>query len=67
MNEPIVIPWCGRQVRVRHDDPLLEPHTRPRCRRCRPTLAMAGEDAEAVLAALLGSPCLTWRMGAELP
>jgi hypothetical protein len=26
MTEPIIISWGGRQVRVRHDDPKLEPY-----------------------------------------
>jgi len=23
---PLVVPWRGRQVRIRHDDPKLEPY-----------------------------------------
>lgn len=26
MPAPLVIQWCGRQVRIRHDDPRLEPY-----------------------------------------
>lgn len=26
MPAPLVIQWCGRQVRIRHDDPALEPY-----------------------------------------
>jgi len=25
--DPLVIPWRGRQLRVRHDDPYLGPYT----------------------------------------
>jgi hypothetical protein len=25
--EPLIVSWQGRQVRVRHDDPLLGPYT----------------------------------------
>jgi hypothetical protein len=25
--EPLIVSWQGRQVRVRHDDPHLEPYT----------------------------------------
>ena len=25
--EPLLVPWRGTEVRVRHDDPLLGPHT----------------------------------------
>lgn len=25
--DPIIVPWQGRQVRVRHDDPRLGPYT----------------------------------------
>jgi hypothetical protein len=25
--DPLIIPWQGRQVRIRHDDPHLEPYT----------------------------------------
>ena len=48
--EPLVIPWQGRQLRVRHDDP----HT-TRGAQVGRALAMAGEAADAALAALLGA------------
>jgi hypothetical protein len=26
VTAPLIVPWRGRQVRIRHDDPKLEPY-----------------------------------------
>jgi hypothetical protein len=53
--EPLVIPWRGRQVRVRHDDPHLGPYTpRGAVIRCAVDLANDVDGLRLVLASTLG-------------
>ena len=53
--EPLVIPWQGRQLRVRHDDPMLGTYT-PRGAQVRAALELASdvEGLRLVLASTLG-------------
>ena len=40
--EPLIVPWQGRSVRVRHDDPRLGPYT-PRGTVIRSAMDLASE------------------------
>ena len=53
--DPLIVPWQGRQVRVRHDDPRVGPHT-PRGAAIRSAIELAtGVDGpRLVLRATLG-------------
>lgn len=53
--EPLVIPWQGRQLRVRHDDPRLGPYT-PRGAVIRSAIELASdvEGLRLVLGTALG-------------
>ncbi len=53
--DPLVIPWCGRQLRVRHDDPGLGPYTQAgQVIRAAVELASDVEGLRLVLASTLG-------------
>lgn len=56
MPEPLLIPWRGRQLRVRHDDPRIGPYS-PVGQRIRAAVELASEAAglRLVLATTLGS------------
>jgi hypothetical protein len=47
--EPIVIPWNGRRIRVRHDDPRLRPYS-PGVARLRSAMELASDVAGLRLA-----------------
>ena len=53
--DPIVIPWQGRRIRVRHDDPRLRPYS-PGAARLRSAVELASdiEGLRLVLATALG-------------
>jgi len=53
--EPLVIPWQGRQLRVRHDDPRITPYS-PQASRIRSAVELASdvEGLRLVLASTLG-------------
>jgi hypothetical protein len=55
--DPHVIPWLGRQLRVRHDDPRLGPYT-PRGAVIRSAVELASDvdGLPRVLASTLGRP-----------
>jgi hypothetical protein len=53
--DPLVIPWHGRQLRVRHDDPALGPYTHAgQVIRAAVELATDVEGLRLVLASTLG-------------
>ena len=55
MHNPIVIPWRGRQLRVRHDDPLLSEYSPTGQQiRCAVQLASDVEGLRLVLESALG-------------
>ena len=53
--DPLIIPWQGRQLRVRHDDPRLGPYT-PRGAVIRSAVELASdvEGLRLVLGTTLG-------------
>ena len=53
--EPLIVSWQGRQVRVRHDDPHLGPHT-PRGAVIRSAIELASDvdGLRSILASTLG-------------
>ncbi len=46
---PLIIPWRGHQVRIRHDDPRLEPYT-PRAAVISSAMVLASDEAGLRLA-----------------
>ena len=54
-RDPIVIPWCGRTLRIRHDDPRLKPYS-PQASRLRSAVELASdvEGLRLVLESALG-------------
>ena len=56
-QEPLVIPWQGRQLRIRHDDPQLGTYS-PAGAQLRAAVGLASdvEGLRLVLASTLGSP-----------
>ncbi len=49
MPAPLIIPWRGRQVRIRHDDPRLEPYA-PRAVLISSAMVLATDEAGLRLA-----------------
>jgi hypothetical protein len=53
--DPLVVPWRGRQLRVRHDDPQLGPYSQRGAQlRAAVELATTVEGLRCVLASCLG-------------
>ena len=53
--DPLTIPWQGRQLRVRHDDPTLKPYS-PMASRLRSAVELASdvEGLRLVLVSVMG-------------
>jgi len=56
--EPLVVPWRGRQVRIRHDDPQLTVYS-PQGSRLRAAMELASdvEGLRLVLASTVAERC----------
>ncbi len=61
--EPLVVPWQGRQLRVRYDDPRLSPYSpySPRGSTLRGAIELAN-DVEGLRLALRTAPAIATRV-----